>query len=83
MATIVIAVIYGGRPMTHPITPATSPTTPVIIPMNESAMINAGFPPPHLIGGTIENISFQKMIKNYKMASSKVTLTTIISSSSI
>lgn len=69
--------------MTHPITVATSPTTPVIIPMNVSAMINAGLPPPHLIGGTSENKSFQNTIKNYIIASSKVTLVTIISSSSI
>ena len=62
---------------------ATSPTTPVIIPINVSAIINAGFPPPHFIGGTIENKSFQNTIKNYKIASIKVTSVTTISSSSI
>ena len=65
IATIVIAVIFGGIPTTHPIVLATSPTIPVIIPMKESAIIKAGFPPPHLIGGTKENIIFQKTIKNY------------------
>jgi len=83
MATIVIAVICGYRPTTHPIASATSPTRPVIIPMNESAIIKAGFPSPHLIGGTKENKSFQKTIMNYIRASGKVTSVTIISSSSI
>ena len=83
IATIVIAVICGLSPITHPITSATSPTTPVIIPMKLSAIMKAGFPPPHLIGGTNENKSFQVIIKNYIIASPKDTSMTIMSSSSI
>jgi len=83
MATIVIAVICGCIPRTHPIASATSPTTPVIIPMKESAIMKAGFPPPHLIGGTRAKNSFQVTIKNYIMASPNVTSNTIISSSLI
>jgi len=83
MATMVIAVICGYRPTTHPIASATSPTTPVIIPINDSAMMKAGFPPPHLIGGTIAKKSFQVMIRNYIIASNNETSITIISSSLI
>jgi len=69
--------------MTHPIASATSPTTPVIIPIKERAIMKAGFPPPHLIGGTQENKSFQVTIMNYIIASPNETSVTIISSSSI
>jgi hypothetical protein len=83
IATRVIAVICGSIPKTQPINSATSPTTPVMIPMKVSAIKNAGFPPPHLMGGTQEKRSFQETIKNYKIASPSETLITIISSSSI
>jgi hypothetical protein len=64
MATNVIAVIYDGMPKTHPINSATSPTIPVIIPIKVKATIKAYLPPPHLIGGMIENNNFQLISKN-------------------
>lgn len=82
-ATIVIAVIYGYKPITHPIASATSPTMPVIIPTNVSAIMNAGLPPPHLIGGTKENNNFQGTRQNCNKASDSVTSVKIMSSSSI
>lgn len=45
-ATIVIAVIAGGSPTTHPRSSATSPTIPVMIPISVSATKNAGAPAP-------------------------------------
>lgn len=83
MATIVIAVIYGWSPTTHPIASATSPTIPVMTPINPRAIIKAHFPPPHFIGGTIAKNNFQKTNKNQKIESDNVTSVTIKSSSSI
>ena len=83
MATIVMAVICGWMPITHPIASATAPTTPVIIPMKVSAIMKAVFPSPHLIGGTKENKSFQEMMRAYIIASLNETSVTIISSSLI
>jgi len=37
---------------------------PVITPIKVSATIKAYLPPPHLIGGIIENNSFQLISKN-------------------
>lgn len=46
MATNVIAVTPGFRPITHPITLAISPTTAVSIPMKTIAARKHGHPPP-------------------------------------
>jgi hypothetical protein len=51
-------------PKTHPINSATSPTIPVIIPIKVKATIKAYLPPPHLIGGMIENNNFQLINTN-------------------
>lgn len=83
IATSVIAVIWGSKLITQPISSATSPTIPVMMPIKESATIKAGLPPYHLTGGTIANRSFQATIKNYKTDSPRDTYVTIISSSSI
>ena len=82
-ATIVIAVIDGSRPMTHPRSPATDPTTAVIMPISVNATANAGTPPFIFGGGTIENKSFQPIKEKWNIASKRVTCTTIRSSSSI
>ena len=63
-ATSVIAVIYGSRLRTHPINSATSPTTPVIIPIMLSATTKAYLPPPHFLGGIKANNNFQLISKN-------------------
>jgi hypothetical protein len=56
---------------------------PVIIPIKVKATIKAYLPPPHLIGGMIENNNFQLISKNYNIASLSETFMTTISSSSI
>ena len=82
-ATIVIAVIDGSSPMTHPRSPATDPTTAVMIPIRESATMKAGAPFPIPGGGTMAKRSFQPINEKWKRASKSVTCTVIISSSSI
>lgn len=47
MATIVIAVTAGLRPMTQPRRVATSATIAVIVPIKMRATMKAGQPPPH------------------------------------
>jgi len=46
MATKVMAVTPGLRPITHPIAPATSPTIAVSAPIKQIAAIKHGIPPP-------------------------------------
>ena len=59
IATRVMAATDGFKPITHPRTVATSPTTAVTIPINARAIQNAGIPPPILAGGTRAKSTFQ------------------------
>ena len=52
-------------------------------PIKARAIMKAGLPPPHLIGGTKENNSFHVTIQNCRIASERVTSVTTKSSSSI
>ena len=61
-ATIVMAVTASGSPMTQPNKEATSPTIAVTIPMKAKATPKAGYPPPHLTGGTQANSTFQLIV---------------------
>ena len=63
IATKVMAVTPGLRPMTQPITPAISPTIAVNAPMKQIAAIKHGMPPPQWGGGQQENRSFQPIEK--------------------
>lgn len=69
IATIVIAVIDGSNPITHPRSPATVPTIAVIKPMKERATPNAGAPPPQLTGGTQAKSNFHPIKAKWKRAS--------------
>jgi hypothetical protein len=69
MATKGIAVTPGFRPMTHPITLATSPTTAVRMPMKEIAAMKHGHPPPQCGGGQQAKRTFQPMEKKWRKAS--------------
>ena len=82
-ATIVIAVIDGSNPITHPRRPATVPTIAVMIPIRVRAIPNAGAPPPIFGGGTIANRSFHPINKKWKIAYPSPTYSTIMFSSSI
>jgi hypothetical protein len=71
--TMVIAVMDGSNPITHPRSPATEPTIAVMRPIKVSAIPNAG-PPPHIFGGgTIAKSSFQPINKKWNIASKKPT----------
>ena len=63
MATTVMAVTDCFSPTTHPNRLANSPTMAVIIPIMVSATKNACHPFHLLLGGTRENIAFQKIDK--------------------
>lgn len=82
IATSVIAVTAGLNPTVQPRTVATSATTAVMVPMNVSATMKAGHPPPHCLGGMKAKSMFQKMQRKCMMASYKVTSSTIRLSSS-
>jgi hypothetical protein len=82
-ATKVIAVTDFGIPTKHPNIAATSPTTTTMRPMKVKATQNAGYPPPQLTGGTHANNTFQVIVTKCITPSLKVTLSTIILSSSI
>ena len=58
MATKVMAVTPGLRPMTQPIAPATSPTTIVRMPIKAIAARKHGRPPPMCGGGQIAKSTF-------------------------
>lgn len=61
-ATSVIAVTASLIPSTQPKTLAISPTTAVTSPIKTREIIKAGLPPHILIGGTMANKTFQKIV---------------------
>jgi len=80
IATKVMAVTPGLRPITQPITPAISPTAAVRAPMKHMAAMKHGIPPPQCGGGVHANKSFHPIEKKCKTASIAV-ISSIIPSS--
>jgi hypothetical protein len=62
-ATRVIPVTAYGIPRAHPNNIAASPTTMVIRPIIDRAIMNAGHPPPQCAGGTTAKTTFQVMVR--------------------
>lgn len=69
MATKVMAVTPGLRPITHPMTLAISPTTAVRAPMKQMAAIKQGIPPPQCGGGQHEKSTFHPIDRKWRAAS--------------
>jgi hypothetical protein len=77
-ATNVMAVTESSIPHTHPNISAAYPTITVIPPMYARETTNAGHPPPLLIGGTVANNNFQKIVTKCVSASLNSTVSTSI-----
>jgi hypothetical protein len=80
-ATKVIAVTAGLSPITHPNSPAISPTIAVTIPIKDRATQKANHPFQIFLGGISAKNTFHPIARKWKMASKPVTSSIAPSSS--
>ena len=83
IATRVMPVTAGFRPITHPKTVATSPTIVVMIPIRARAIPKAAHPPQMCLGGTNAPNTFQNIARKWNKAAPHDTSSTIRLSESI